>query len=297
MTKNRHGLSRYIGADVRRQIRRNSRFGCVLCRSAVYEYEHIDPEWSDAHEHDPDNMCLLCGGCHSKVSKKRISKQTVAEAYAEIQHSDSVERPFEELALFNTRLLVRLGTAIFESPQCLIRVDGTELLTITPPEDGAAFPTLNGIFCDSDGAEIFRINENIWEGPLNAWDIVIEGRRATIKTGQGEVALEFIVNPPSELHITQLNMVFSGCHIVCDENNLYVGRISEGHATYIGIGQLRAVGAQVAIDVDTSQSEFVYRGLTIEGGRGIELNGTGICVGVGTPAMTVGGIQIWEAKQ
>lgn len=36
----------------------------VFCRSAIYQYEHITPEFSDAREHNIDHICVLCGLCH-----------------------------------------------------------------------------------------------------------------------------------------------------------------------------------------------------------------------------------------
>lgn len=45
---------------------------------AVCVYEHIDPEFKDAQEHDPACMALLCGGCHDRVTRGYLSKQTVS---------------------------------------------------------------------------------------------------------------------------------------------------------------------------------------------------------------------------
>lgn len=69
MTTNKHGFSRYIPQETKLEIRRRSKFGCVVCRCAFYQYEHIIPEYHDADEHNPDNMCLLCGHCHDKVTR------------------------------------------------------------------------------------------------------------------------------------------------------------------------------------------------------------------------------------
>jgi magnesium chelatase family protein len=47
---NKHGLSRTIPAEIRREIRQRSKFGCVICRNAIYTYEHIDPTFVNAKE-------------------------------------------------------------------------------------------------------------------------------------------------------------------------------------------------------------------------------------------------------
>ena len=56
--KNRFGLSRYIPEDIKRLVRQNSKFGCVVpgCRISFYEYEHILPEFKDARAHDPEKI-------------------------------------------------------------------------------------------------------------------------------------------------------------------------------------------------------------------------------------------------
>jgi hypothetical protein len=74
---NKHGLARYIPSDIQRQIRQECGFGCVICGAAFYDYEHIEPEFADAREHNPAAMALLCGGCHARVTRKRLSKASV----------------------------------------------------------------------------------------------------------------------------------------------------------------------------------------------------------------------------
>jgi hypothetical protein len=146
MSTNRHGLSRYIPADIALDVRRRSKFGCVICRCAIYQYEHIEPEFADARQHRAENICLLCGGCHDRVTRGRLSKETVRGKYEEVQRSDAIRRPFENLDLSTNSPSVVIGSATFEPSKCLFRINGENILAITPPQDGAGFPTLNGVF-------------------------------------------------------------------------------------------------------------------------------------------------------
>ena len=93
--QNQYGLSIKRPAGVERQVRKNSKFGCVVCRSAFYQYEHIDPVFADAREHNPDHMCLLCGGCHHKVTIGHLSKSSVARHY-EAARAGEVDPPCVE---------------------------------------------------------------------------------------------------------------------------------------------------------------------------------------------------------
>ena len=296
MARNRHGLSRHIPADIALEIRQKSKFGCVVCRCAIYQYEHIEPEFADAQAHEAENICLLCGGCHDRVTRRRLSKEAVRAKYDEVQRSDAIRRPFENLDLLTNSLAVQIGSATFEHTRCLLRINGEDILAITPPEDGASFPTLNSIFYDSSGRESFRITENVWEGPLSAWDIKIVGNSVTVKSEASRVALVFLISPPNQVRITQLNMYKDNCHLVCDEDQILIGQVHDSGSTYIGLGNFECRGAEVGISVDSRATEVPrMRGLRIIGGRGILLDGTGIEIGVGAGQMLIEQLHIWEA--
>ena len=79
MENNKHGLSRNIPSQIKREIRQAAGFGCVCCGVAIGMYEHVDPEFHDAKEHDPERMAYLCGGCHDKVSRGIWSKDKIKE--------------------------------------------------------------------------------------------------------------------------------------------------------------------------------------------------------------------------
>lgn len=291
---NRYGLQRHIPEEVKLEVRRRSKFGCVNCRSAIYQYEHIDPEFSNATSHDPDNICLLCGGCHDRVTRGRLSKETVRARYIEVQSSNEIRRPFEELDLSSNNIQVGLGTTNFEHARHLLRINGRDLLSITPPKDGSAFPTLNGIFCDSSGQESLRIVDNVWEGCIDAWDISVVGTVVSVKSDSGEAALTFQISPPDKVIVKELNMYLDGCHIVCDESGLLIGQLCESGYAYLGIGRLSCRGAEVGVSVDTRGNGIpTFRGLSIVGGEGVSLDGTGIRVGFGAPSMNIGDISVW----
>jgi hypothetical protein len=291
---NRFGLQRHIPEDIALEVRRRSKFGCVVCRCAIYQYEHIDPEYTDAKSHDPDKICLLCGGCHDRVNRRRLSKETVKARYLEVQGTNEIHRPFEELDLSAQNICVELGTAKFEYARHLLRINERDLLSITPPKEGSSFPTLNGVFCDHTGREIFRITDNVWEGPIDAWDIRVVGTEVTVKSEGGRTALAFRIRAPDKIEISHLDMYLDNCHIVCGKQGLLVGQIHESGHTYIGIGGLTCKGAEIGIDVDTRSADRpIYSGLSIIGGEGIVLNGTGIRIAVGAGIMTIGDIKIW----
>lgn len=290
---NKYGLPRHIPEEVALEIRRRSKFGCVVCRCAIYQYEHIDPEYAEAKAHDPDRICLLCGGCHDRVTRGRLSKRTVVARYAEIQRSNDVKRPFEELDLCTQNIRVGMGTAMFEYAERLIRVNGRDLLTVTPPANGSAFPTVNGVFCDREGRQSLQITDNVCEGPTDAWDIRVVGRQVTIKSGEDRTALVLDVDPPDTVTIAQLDMYLDNCHVICNDDALFVGQVHGGRYTYIGLGRIACKGVQIAVDVNSLIGPPVLQGLRIAGDEGVIIEGTGIRVGVGAQCMNVRDLRVW----
>lgn len=293
---NQYGLSRHIPADTALQVRQRSRFGCVVCRCAIYQYEHIDPEFANARTHDPEKICLLCGGCHDRVTRGRLSKETIKSKYAEIQVAQDVDAPFEELDLACNDISVVLGTATFHHAKSLIRIDGQDLLSITPPSDGAAFPTLNGVFCDRFGSVIFRVIDNVWQGSTDAWDIEIVGSNVTIRAEEHRPALSFDIIPPRTIQVRTLDMYINNCHIVCDEKQLLVGQTFGSKGAYIGLGNFTCSGAIAGISVDSrTRTTPIPTGISIAGGQGVSIDGTGISVGVGAGSMLIAEMKVWVA--
>jgi hypothetical protein len=68
-TVNKHGLRRAIPEEVKRLVRQNSGFGCVLCGLSLYHYDHIDPPFKEAQAHRPEDICLLCPDHHERKGK------------------------------------------------------------------------------------------------------------------------------------------------------------------------------------------------------------------------------------
>ena len=296
--RNKHGLNRHIPEPICREIRKRSKFGCVVCRCAVSQYEHIDPVFNDAHEHNPDYMCLLCGHCHDKVTRGLLSKSTVKGHYAFVQSSEEVGRPFDEFDLSSRNLSVTLGSCVFRDVKTLIELDGIRVLAIEPPEEGAAFPTLSGYFTDQTGTELLRIDRNVWYGPVGAWDVEVKGREISVRVGSGLLALKLRVDPPSNITVEVLDMYVGTSHLTLRDDLLRVGRKSPNAEHYVGLERMECNGAEIGVQVDTSSpAEPTFSGLSIKGGEGIDLVGTGIRIAVGAGTMLLGGLHIEHATK
>lgn len=295
---NKHGLSRNIPSKVKIAVRRNSRFGCVLCRSAIYTYEHIDPPFVDAKSHDACKIALLCPTCHTLVTKGRIPKEHVSEKYSSIQNSSFVKRPSDQefFIHYGKELSVSLGSSEFKEFRSIINIDGVDVLSYQKSSETDAY-SVSGIFYDQFGKELFRIVNNEWIGPIDVWDVEQVGCRLTIKSSPKRVVFEAIKdNDKSELSITKLDMYFPPFHVVIDSGRFLVGQYGEdiNESAYFEIDGTFNHG-DCALYLDSKRSpQLKPSEVRMEGGKGAWVEGTGIWIGYGSGQILLRRIQFFN---
>ncbi len=208
---NKHGLPRTVPAHVKREIRQRCGFGCVVCGLAFYDYEHFDPDFADATEHNPAGMTLLCTQCNQKRARGRLSAQTVAAANADpkcLQQGfsndwfDFSSEPIE---------VVFAGVSFYDC-RYLIVVNGCPLLQVAPPIEPGQPVRLSGLFADANGKVTLRIRDNDFSVDSENWDVENVGPRITIRLGQGDISLVLRTDPPKRLIVERLEMQFQGVY-------------------------------------------------------------------------------------
>lgn len=222
---NKHGLPRTIPCDVEREVRQRSKFGCVICRSGFYQYEHINPTFEDATEHHPDNICCLCGSCHDAVTRNRISKGRVAAAYRYIQglSPDQVAHPTGPLDFYDGSAQLEIAGLVYPSaiPK-ILRYFGSDIITATPGHNGEP-GKISAIFTDNNGKPTLFLDENQWIGSPNNWDIETSGPRITVRRCKREIVLKIRLDPPGRLVIERLDMRIGNHHILISEKCYAIG--------------------------------------------------------------------------
>jgi hypothetical protein len=216
---NRHGLSRDIPDPIKREIRRKCGFGCVCCGLAIASYEHIDPEFADAREHDPARMAYLCEGCHSRVTRRFWSKDRVVRAAREPYCLVNPNRRFwDKLDVSAEDMMVQIGGVRCVKVPILLNVKGDDLLFVEPPEEPGAPFRISARFYDLNEQEIFRIDRNEWSGPPTNWDVECVGGRITIRSSPWKIALRLLIKPPKELIVERIDMAYRGERIVGNDS-------------------------------------------------------------------------------
>jgi hypothetical protein len=223
---NQYGLSRHIPADVRRVVRQRCKFGCVICRRGFYQYEHIDPEFKDAKEHDPDRICCLCASCHDSVTRGQLSKGLVMNAYRKVktQQAGEVGPPVGPLDFHDGSAELAIGGLQYNpAVQTILRYHGNDLIRVVPGQGGEP-GKITAVFTDDDGKELLRLDENEWMGQMDNWDIEVVGKRLTVRKKEGEINLQLRLDPPGRIVAERLDMRVGSAHVLATEESYAVGR-------------------------------------------------------------------------
>ncbi|WP_082061111.1 hypothetical protein [Pseudomonas sp. MRSN 12121] len=219
--RNQYGLGRYVPQDVRREVRRRCGFGCVKCGLAYYDYEHFDPDFKDAKEHNPNGMTLLCMQCNQKRARGTLSAATVARAN---ENPKCKQQGFaSELFDFGPEPIeVKFAGVSFINCKVLVQVRGVDMLSVSPPEEPGAPFLLSGFLADATGATTLKIVDNVWSAGDSNWDVEVVGPLITIRRGPGDIALQVRAIPPHAISIERIDMQFEGYFLQGDEDSLRI---------------------------------------------------------------------------
>jgi len=250
---NKHGLSRDIPAKIRREVRQRCKFGCVICRKGLYQFEHIDPPFEDANEHSVDDICALCGGCHEEVTRGHLSKAAVRAAYQRIQNQPLEEtiRPVGPLDFHDGSAELSIGELLYSpAVRSVVRYHGVDIIQVSPSLSAGEPGTISAIFTDDDGTETLRLDENAWIGSLTPWDIEVLGNEITVRRKLGQIVLQLRLEPPGRIIITRLDMRVYDAHILVGGGTYAVGR-------YLTDGTVHWVHAYVQIYGSTANGTAI----------------------------------------
>lgn len=213
---NKYGLSRDIPDPIQRKIRQHCGFGCIICGSAIYQYEHVDPPFSEAKEHDPDCIVLLCGGCHDRVTRGLLSKETIKlkSANPVCKEQGFSFGPFD-LGTISPEIVI--GTFRGKNVETLISIHEDNIFSIRSPLSPNLPFLINAWLCDREGNEILKIIDNEWQTPSTNWDVEVVGTRITIRKKLSDIVLILRSEPPHRLVVERIDMEHKGIRIRCKE--------------------------------------------------------------------------------
>ncbi len=209
--KNEFNLSRNIPKKIARQVRQRCGFGCVICGSGIYQYEHFNPPFMDCRHHSAEGITLLCGSHHDEKERGFLPLEKIEIAN---------QSPFCKKQGFKNQLYLNedcprlfLGSNEFFGYKDVILIEEFSLLRIDPPEFENSPFRLSGHFFNENGEELLSIKQNEWRGNPDCWDATTEGGIITIKTRgeQVKTLVKISVNEqPKKILISELDMFYQG---------------------------------------------------------------------------------------
>ncbi|CAL65863.1 HNH endonuclease [Christiangramia forsetii] len=214
---NKFGLKRSIPNPIKRIIRQNSGFGCVICGLGIFQYEHVDPEFHNSKEHDPEKMTLLCPRCHNKVTTQFWSKEKVKLA---MKNPKPLQQGYsnEIFDIGQKHPEIRFAGSILKNCQIPIMINGLPVFKIDSPENENGYFQLSGNFFDSNGIRTLVIENNEWFSNSENWDLEVIGSSLIIREKMGEIALKLTVNPPNIISVEKIKMRIKNITIIGNES-------------------------------------------------------------------------------
>jgi hypothetical protein len=196
---NKFGLPRRIPDPIAREIRQRCGFGCVICGFAICAYEHTDPTYADAKEHEPNRITLLCGHCHDKVTRGQIYKATVWQHNAN-PFARRAGYSFDNFDLGDSHPTVVVGNLGVIAEKILVIGEET-VIGIKPPEAQGGPFRLTATLYNDRGERMIAIKDNEWRVSSSNWDAHVTGQRITIRKADSDIGLILRVDPPKALII------------------------------------------------------------------------------------------------
>jgi hypothetical protein len=293
---NKYGLTRSIPESVKRQVRINSKFACIVpdCRESIYEYEHLIPEYKDAKEHNSDNICLTCAK-HNPTKKGVIgneyySKQQLINFYKLIKNSKNPPPPLNK-DFFNyleNPVRIKIGDFEMEDVESIITIDNENYLSFNKNKDNNEFAPkvmFSGKFNNSKKENIFTIKNNEWISDYNHYDLITTNGKIKIYEESRKCIFEAYKIPENnKIIISKLNLIKYPFNIFIEKDSFIVRRYINNYQ-WIEV-KFKALISNQKIGISLNSSEKIDINkisfcLNCDGKMSNEIRGVGINLGIG----------------
>ncbi len=206
-----------IPEPIKRQVRQECSFGCVICGCPVFDYDHIIP-YATVKEHKPENLTLLCKQHHSDKTTKKLSVERVIEARKQPYNS---RKKIIGSSIFSTsyilpenrKIEVFLGSN--KAQACFLKGDGDvsavwisgQHYFIIHCQDN--WITFSCILTDGIGQPILIIDQGEMTLSTQVWDYTYQGNNLKIWIASREIILDMNLSN----HFIKIN---KGCFMYSD---------------------------------------------------------------------------------
>jgi hypothetical protein len=237
-----------IPENVKREVRMRCGFGCVLCGSPIYQYDHMH-EWSKGGMHEPSNLTLLCASHHEEKTKKLLPVEKVREADSAPFNRSREKSPAHVIHYFGDNFEIFMGSLKFtqkltpERGCSLVKVNSETLLNIRIDQDSLLI-TLK--LSASDGSPLVTIVDNELAYKTASWDVQFVGRALTVREGKGSIRARLSFDPPRRLNLQRGSFIHEGLQVTVDPQGIHV----PDHNIHLGGGVWDGIYSQGIVAYD-----------------------------------------------
>lgn len=248
---NRFGLTRNISDPVKRRVRQQSGFGCVVCGNAIVTYEHFDPEFKDARKHAAEGMTLLCAG-HQDAKTRGFLPREVLQRHIDDPCALRAGYSHGALEQRSGPPIIKVGGVLSVGSASTIQVLDRAVLGLHYPTDPHEPALLTAYLTDPSGKDVLAIDQNEWVIRSDVWDAEVTGTTITIKRKLRGIILRLTLNPDdSALELDRLEMTYCGVSLRCGASRNLGIRYGQGRWSTIE-EETTLVGCERAIDIQGS---------------------------------------------
>lgn len=263
---NKYGLRRSDLPDpVRRVVRQECGFACVVCGRLGQHYDHFDPEFDEAREHRPEGIALLCATCHQDKTSGRLSNARVGQMRAVAK--DKWKDPPWRCHSAGSKVRLRFGSNLLIGSIVGFTFGPREILRIDAGEDPIEPWLLSGGFAHGAG-EVLRLERNDVVSCSGNWDVHFEGTLLTYRAGLGVIVAELDITD-TEIALSRLNLQWpSGVELEVTRGGSVEFRNLK-HTAFRN--EATAVRFSECTVTDVPQQQFTVAGISIGNVRGAKM--------------------------
>ena len=214
-----------IPEAIKRTVRQECGFGCVLCGCPIYDYDHIE-EYSRVQKHETDNLALLCTECHRQKTNKRLPVSRVQDARKEpfnLKHGKTTCNNIIAFERFIKTAKIKFGTnyctydfsyGTFLSALC---IDNNHLVQFKSI-DGEFFINIKAY--DTNNKEVLSIMNNVMCHSTDIFDVKYEGTILTVKEAKQRTILSVNFDTSGTIEILKMDMKYNNHSVYINKDDL-----------------------------------------------------------------------------
>ncbi|MBU3153511.1 HNH endonuclease signature motif containing protein [Clostridium estertheticum] len=210
-----------IPEPLKRELRQEAYFGCVICGCPIIEYHHIN-QYHLVKCHEKTNIVILCPEHHHRANCGEIYKEMVLE-YKKNPYNKNNDYVGKEFILkkYND-LKFLIGSMEYYKTPIILRIDKEVLIWVKEDINGIAL--FNAKFYNKDNKMLAVIRDNEWRAFRSAklWDVVYSPGHLVIRDKKGSIFME--LNTLGEKILLRANMMYNNYEVKMMPQSTAFGR-------------------------------------------------------------------------